>query len=44
MHLVDLFVTLKMKDKMCFIKTTVKIRALHSMQVGPCCLDMSHLV
>ncbi len=44
MCLADLFVTFIKKDKMYYLKRIIKIRARHNMQVGPCGLDVSHLV
>ncbi len=34
----------KTKNKMYYLKRTIKIKAHHNMQVGPCGLDVSHLV
>ncbi len=42
--LVDLFVTFTKKDKMYYLKRTIKIRAPHNMQVDTCGLDVSDLV
>ncbi len=44
MCLVDLFVAFIKKDKMYYLKRTIKIKARHNMQVGLCGLDVSHLV
>ncbi len=44
MCLVNLFVTFIKKDKMYYLKRTIKIKSCNNMQVGPCGLDVSHLV
>ncbi len=44
MYLIDLFVTFIKKEKMYYLKRTIKIKAHHNMQVGLCGLDVSHLV
>ncbi len=44
MCLVDLYVTFIKKDRMYYLKRTIKIKARYNMQVGPCGLDVSHLV
>ncbi len=40
----DLFVAFIKKDKMCYLKRTVPIRAPHTIQVGQCGLNISSCV